>query len=114
METTNIRSIKNPSMTLITKKQMKQLLQNGADSEIPVVKLFMGPLTWLVTGIEDDVLYGYGEFTQGCVEFGSLTYISELPKIRFAYGYLERDRYYTPNKELKLKDYCEMETLTGI
>jgi hypothetical protein len=111
---TEIRSIKNPIMTLITKDQMKQLTKAGHDNMVPLVKLFMGPLTWLVTGIEDEILYGYGDVGQGCVEWGSLTTTEYLPSIEYRFGFLERDRYYKVNNSISPDNYFEMKSLVGI
>ena len=111
MVNTEVKAIKNPVMTLITKAQLKKLNEVGHENMKPIVKLFGGPLTWLVTSIDDDVLYGYGDLSQGCVEWGALCHISELPTMRTGFSFLERDRYFTPKPGVK---YLEMETLSGI
>lgn len=115
METsTEIRSVKNPVMTLITKEQMAKLLIAGYDNEIPILKLFMGPVTWLVTCIDDGILYGYGDVGMGCVEWGGLTSIEELPSIRYRFGYMERDRFFKPDKSKNFSFYTSKESLIGI
>lgn len=112
MVTDTTHSIKNKWMTLITKAQMTQLLKAGSKSMVPVIKLFMANITWYVTGIEDGILYGYGDLGQGIVEYGSLTTVDELPTIRYRMGYMERDRYFKANKKLTGEDYLAMERLS--
>jgi hypothetical protein len=112
MVTDTSYSIKNKWMTLITKAQMTKLLKGGSKSMTPVIKLFMANITWYVTGIDDGILYGYGDLGQGIVEYGSLTTIAELPTIRHRFGYMERDRYFKPNKKLKGEDYLAMKSLS--
>ena len=107
-----VESIKNPVMTLITKAERTKLLKAGYNGRDPIVKLFMGPITWLLTGEEDGYLYGFGDIGQGCVEWGSLTNIEELPTIRHRMGfYMERDRWFSPKAGV---NYTSLETLTGI
>lgn len=111
MINTETNSVKNPIMTLITKAQLKKLNEVGHENMKPIVKLFGGPLTWLVTSIDDDVLYGYADLSHGCVEWGSLCHISELSSMRIGFSFLERDRYFTAKPGV---NYLKMETLSGI
>ncbi len=87
------KQIRNRVMVLITGSQYEELVKHGS-SMVPVVKLFGGPLTWLVTGIEDGVLYGYADLGMGCVEWGGLCNESELPTLKTGIAYLERDRHW--------------------
>ena len=104
--------IKNVWMTLITEKQYDALVKAGYGGEIPIVKLFVGPLTWLVTGIDDDgILYGWADISQGCVEWGGLVSVDELPFIRQGPFMLERDLHFKHKDGAK---YGSMDTLTGI
>lgn len=98
-------------MTLITKEQYTQLVKAGSNNMKPIIKLFGGPLTWLVTGIEDGILYGYADLGQQCVEWGSLVHESELPTLKTGFMYLERDRYF---KHQEGKNYLELDSLVGI
>ena len=111
MVNTEVNAIKNPVMTLITKAQMKKLTEVSHENMKPIVKLFGGPLTWLVNSIDDGVLYGYADLSQGCVEWGALCHVSELPMMRIGFSFLERDRYFTPKSDM---NHLEMETLAGI
>ncbi len=104
-------AIKNPVMTLITKADMAKLIKAGYDNRKPIIKLFVANITWLVTGMEDGYFYGYGDIGQGCVEWGSLTNVEELPTIKAGPFWLERDRYYTPKDGI---NYTELESLMGM
>lgn len=105
-----ITSIKNRVMTLITKAEMAKLVKAGYNGRTPIVKLFGGPITWLVTGVEDGYFYGYGDCGQGCVEWGSLTNVEELPTLKVGFAYIERDRWFTPKTGV---NYLELENLRG-
>lgn len=95
MMNTETTSVKNPVMTLITKSQMKKLKSVPYTNMKPIIKLFGGPITWLLTHIADNgVVFGYGDIGQGIVEWGSLCHVSELPTLRAGIGFLERDRYW--------------------
>jgi hypothetical protein len=110
-------SVRNPVMVLITKAQMTNLRNNYAklvnnESVRPVVKLFAGPITWLVTDIDDDgLLSGYADFGYGEVEFGSLCHIAELPVLRAGACYLERDRSFYDDPKV---NYFDLNTLVGV
>jgi hypothetical protein len=116
-----IKSLKNRVMTLITKAQMAKLTnagkkyESGNDSESigrPIVKLFGGPLTWLVTHIEESgLLFGYADMNCECVEFGALCHLSDLPTMKTGIAYLERDRHW---KDTKSMNYLDLASLCGI
>lgn len=110
-KTTLAKSIVNPIMVLIGKAHYRMLTDAGYNGEKPIVKLFMGNLTWLVTGIEDGLLYGYADLGQGVVEWGSLCHESELPTLKVGPAYLERDRYFEHKEGAK---YLELDSLSGI
>lgn len=112
MTTTLPEKVKNPIMMLITKAEMKKLTEAPYENMTPIIKLFGGPLTWLVTHIDEEgVLYGYADLNQGCVEFGGLCRIEQLPTMKCGIGFLERDRYF---KHVPGTKYLELETLAGI
>lgn len=109
--TTNIpNSVKNPVMTLIPSVDMAILRKNYATLNSgkpvrPVIKLFTGPLTWLVTDIDDEgYLNGYADLSMGCVEWGALCHVSELPTMRIGACYLERDRYFKDDPTVNYND----------
>lgn len=105
-------NIRNPIMVLITKQQYEKLLASGDQNMEPVIKLFGGPITWLVTGIDaTGILWGYGDISQGYVEFGTLCHVRDLPTLKCGIGFMERDRYFTHKPGTK---YLKMESLTGI
>jgi hypothetical protein len=106
-----MKQIRNAWMVLITKSQYGKLVKAGYSNKKPIIKLFLGSLTWLVTGIEDGILYGYADLSMGCVEWGSLCYENELPEIRKGPFYLERDRNWEPKENA---DYLNMDSLIGV
>jgi hypothetical protein len=106
-----MKNIKNPIMVLIPTAELAALEKAGYAGATPLVKLFMGPLTWLVTGIEDGILYGYADLSMGCVEWGSLCLVSELSTLKVGIAYIERDRHW---KHVEGTKYLEMESLMGI
>ena len=105
-----MKAIKNPVMTLIRKSDYTNLLAAGVMNMRPIIKLFGGPVTWLVTGIEDGILYGYGDLSQGCVEWGGLISEDELPTLRTGFMYLERDRYFKDDPSV---NWLDKESLAG-
>lgn len=114
-----MKAIKNHVMTLITKAQYTKLrnaaikaAKHDGVNMLPIVKLYMEHLTWLVTEIDGNgMLYGYGDLSQGCVEWGSLCHESQLPTLRGRIAYLERDRWFKPDPKV---NYLELKTLAGI
>jgi hypothetical protein len=104
-------SIKNCVMTLIPAAEMKRLLKSGSEGVRPIVKLFGGPLTWLVTGVDESgTLWGFGDLSMGCVEFGTLCHISELPTLKTGIAYIERDRFFEDDPSV---NWFDKETLAG-
>lgn len=88
-----------------------KLVKAGYDNKIPIIKLFVENITWLVTGIEDGILYGFGDIGQQCVEWGGLIHEDELPTLKGRISYMERDRYFVHKKET---NYLDFDTLIGI
>lgn len=99
-----MKTIRNPIMTLITKAQYTALVKAGYQNMRPIIKLFGGPVTWLVTGIEDGILYGYGDLSQGCVEWGSLIHEDELPYLKTGIAYIERDYHFKDDPSINWLD----------
>jgi len=106
-----MKQIRNPIMVLVRQSDYKKLVEAGYQNMTPIIKLFVENLTWLVTGIEDGILYGYADLGMQCVEWGSLCHESELPTMKGRIAYLERDRYFQHKDGAK---YLEMESLVGI
>ena len=54
-------------MKLLTKELIAKLNKAGYDNETPICKLFTpwGRATWLITGMEDGILYGYADLGMG-------------------------------------------------
>jgi hypothetical protein len=107
-------NIKGKAMVLITTEQLEQLKKNGYDCMKPVLKLFnpTGAGTWLVTGIEDGILYGFADLGMGCVEWGGLFSIEEMVATRFRFGLgIERDRHWTPDDSV---NYAALDSLQGV
>lgn len=110
--TTTPESVRNKVMVLIPKADMTKLVKAGYNNKTPIIKLFVANITWLVTGIEDGYLYGYGDIGQGIVEWGSLTNVEELPTLKAGPFYMERDRHWSPkNPTAGLKEYCALTSL---
>lgn len=105
------KQIRNPVMVLVTGPQYEALVKAGGNNMKPIIKLFVENLTWLVTGIEDGILYGYADLGMDCVEWGSLCHESELPTMRGRIAYLERDRNWTPKAT---DNYLCMNSLMGV
>ena len=104
-------TVKNPVMMLIPAAEMKRLLKSGSKGMRPIVKLFGGPLTWLVTGIDSEsILWGYADLNMGCVEFGTLCHVSELPTLKTGIAYIERDRFFEDDPAV---NWFDKESLSG-
>jgi hypothetical protein len=100
-------------MKLLTAEIKKKLTKAGYANMTPICKLFTpwGRATWLITGIEDDILYGFADLGHGCVEWGGIASIEEMEAIRGPFGLkIERDLYWTPKEGA---NYCERESLIG-
>jgi len=112
MNATSVESIKNPVNVLITENQMQQLIDAGYDGMTPIVKLFVGPVTYLLTGIDEDgIAYGFADLSMGCVEHGGICEVSELATLKIGPFWLERDRWF---KHTEGTNYLNMDSLAGI
>jgi Protein of unknown function (DUF2958) len=103
--------IKNPVNVLITETEMELLTKAGYNGMKPIVKLFSGPVTWLLTGYEDGYFYGFGDLSMGCVEWGGLTNIEELPTLKVGMFWMERDKHFSHKEGT---NYLELDSLSGI
>jgi len=100
-------------MKLLTADLKKKLTKAGYTNMVPICKLFTpwGRATWLITGMEDGILYGYADLGMGCVEWGGIETVEGLEAIRGPFGMrIERDLYWTPKEGA---EYCRMENLVG-
>jgi len=100
-------------MKLLTKELTAKLNKAGYANMNPICKLFTpwGRATWLITGMEDGILYGYADLGMGCVEWGGIASLEELESIRGPFGLkIERDLYWTAREGA---EYCQMESLVG-
>ena len=101
-------------MTLITKVQIEQLLANGRAQRAsmdqgenaldfkPVVKLFTpdAQCTWLLTELDDGLLFGLCDLGLGCPELGYVS-LAELSTVRGKLRLpIERDRHFAANKTI--------------
>jgi hypothetical protein len=101
-------------MKLLTKELTAKLNRAGYAGTKPICKLFVpwGRSTWLITGIEDGILYGYADLGMGCVEWGGIESVESLEAVRGPFGMkIERDLYWSP-KDGEV-EYCGMESLIG-
>jgi len=105
------KQIKNPVMVLIPTNDYEKLTTIGNENMTPIIKLFMANLTWLVTSIDDGILYGYADLGMDCVEWGSLCHEDELPTFKAGPFYIERDRHFQHKEGTK---YLDLKSLTGI
>ena len=101
-------------MKLLTKELTAKLNRAGYAGTKPICKLFTpwGRATWLITGIQDGILYGYADLGMGCVEHGGIASLEELEAIRGPFGMkIERDLYWEPVEGDV--EYGLMESLVG-
>jgi hypothetical protein len=101
-------------MKLLTKELTAKLNRAGYAGTKPICKLFTpwGRATWLITGIEDDILYGYADLGMGTVEWGGIESVESLEAVRGPFGMrIERDLYWEPVEGEV--EYCGMESLIG-
>jgi len=101
-------------MKLFTEEINKQLAKCGYNNERPIFKLFApwGEGTWLVTGEEDGILYGWADLGMQCVEWGGLFSREEVESIKGPFGLkIERDLHW---KDDPTTNYGNLETLCGI
>ena len=100
-------------MKLLTKELTAKLKKAGYANMNPICKLFTpwGRATWLITGIEDGILYGFADLGMGCVEWGGIASLEEMEAIRGPFGLkVERDLYWEPKEGA---EYCQLESLVG-
>lgn len=98
-------------MKLLTVDLKKKLTKAGYANMKPLCKLFTpwGRATWLITGIEDGILYGFADLGMGCVEWGGIGSVEELEAIKGPFGLkVERDLYWTATDGA---NYTQMESL---
>jgi len=101
-------------MKLLTKELTAKLNRAGYAGTKPICKLFTpwGRATWLITGIEDGILYGYADLGMGTVEWGGIESVESLEAVRGPFGMrIERDLYWE-SVEGEV-EYCGMESLIG-
>lgn len=101
-------------MKLFTKEIMTKLESAGHQNMRPICKLFVpwGAATWLVTSVEDEILYGYGDLGVGIVEWGGLFSIQEIESLRGPFGLkVERDLHF---KDDVTVNYLDLTSLAGI
>lgn len=101
-------------MKLLTKQLAEKLNKAGSDGMVPICKLFTpwSDATWLITGIEGGILYGFADLGMGCVEWGGIASVEELEAIKGPLGMtIERDLYWQPKEGV---NYFELETLAAI
>jgi hypothetical protein len=101
-------------MTLFTKEIETKLVKAGYNGSRPICKLFTpwSNCTWLITGKEDEIYYGFGDIGQQCVEWGGLFSREEVESIKGPFGLkIERDLNW---KDDGVTDYGSLETLAGI
>jgi len=101
-------------MKLLTKELTAKLNRAGYAGTKPICKLFTpwGRATWLITGIEDGILYGYADLGMGTVEWGGIESVESLEAVRGPFGMrIERDLYWEPVEGEV--EYCGMESLIG-
>ena len=102
------------NMKLLTKELIEKLTKAGVDGAVPICKLFTpwGAATWLITGIEHGILYGFADLGMGCVEWGGIASVEEMESIKGPFGLtVERDLYWEPKNSV---NYFELESLAGI
>lgn len=101
-------------MKLFTKDILNRLKKAGYDNNRPICKLFTpwGNATWLITGIEDGILYGYVDLGMQCVEWGGISTIEEMESIQGPFGLkIERDLHFVDDPSV---NYLDKESLVGI
>lgn len=101
-------------MKLLTAELTKKLTKAGYHNTKPICKLFTpwGRATWLLTGMEDGILYGWADLGMQCVEHGGIATLEEMEAIRGPFGLgIERDLHWTPPTEEV--EYWKMESLVG-
>lgn len=103
-------------MKIFTKAQEEQLIKNGQAGEdparTPVVKLFGGACTWLISEKDGDYLFGLCDLGMGFPELGYVSQV-ELEAIKFPpFGLrIERDLHF--RGEQPLTEYADDARETG-
>ena len=98
-------------MKLLTVDLKKKLTKAGYNNMTPLCKLFTpwGRATWLITGIEDGILYGFADLGMGCVEWGGISSLEDMEALKGPFGLkVERDLYWTATDGA---NYTQMESL---
>ncbi len=95
----------------MSEKLYQELVKAGYNNTKPLVKYFLANCTWLITGIEDDILYGWADLGMGCVEWGGIMGVEELGTIHRGPFWLERDLYFEHKEGT---NYGSLDSLTGI
>ena len=98
-------------MKLLTNELKRKLTKAGYNNMTPMCKLFTpwGHATWLLTGIEDGILYGYADLGMGCVEWGGIASLDEVEAIRGPFGLrVERDQYWSHSEGT---NYTQLDSL---
>ena len=103
------------TMKLITKEIEAKLVKVGYANMKPICKLFTpwGRATWLITGMEDGILYGFADLGMGCVEWGGIDTVEGLESIKGPFGLrVERDLHWSaPEGEV---NYCTLDNLATV
>lgn len=102
-------------MKLLTKELTTKLTKAGYNNDKPICKLFTpwGRATWLLTGMEDGILYGWADLGMGCVEHGGIASLEDFEATRGPLNMkIERDLYWTPSTEEV--EYWKLDSLIGI
>lgn len=103
--------IKNTVNVLIGKADYCRLLDAGYEGTIPIVKVFVASVTYLFTGIKNEILYGYVDLSMDCVEWGSICSVDELATMKVGPFWLERDKWF---EHIDGTNYLDLRTLAGI
>ena len=101
-------------MKLLTKEIEQKLVKAGYDGTRPICKFFTpwGHATWLITGIENSILYGFADLGMGCVEWGGIGTIEDLEEIKGPFGLgIERDYHWEDDPTV---NYMDKSSLVGV
>lgn len=101
-------------MKLFTNEILEKLKTTPYSNRRPLFKLFTpwGQATWLVTGMEDDILYGYADLGMNCIEWGGLFTMDEIQQLKGPFNLkVECDLHFKDDPNV---NYCDLESLVGI
>jgi hypothetical protein len=101
-------------MKLFTNEIEAKLVEAGYNNTRPICKLFTPwtNCTWLITGKEDEIYYGWADLGMQCVEWGGLFSREEVEDIRGPFGLtIERDLHW---KDDPTVDYSTLDSLAGV